>query len=142
MTTAPLLVEATRGDQVESRHEVDAVVATADGTMLESWGDPDRLVLPRSAVKPVQALPLVTTGAADAFGLGPVELALSCSSHDGEPDHVVALSGWLARIGCSVDDLACGILVALRAHYFNQFYQFRCHLMYSAGLSSAFFCTP
>ena len=108
MTTAPLLVEATRGDQVESRHEVDAVVATADGTMLESWGDPDRLVLPRSAVKPVQALPLVTTGAADAFGLGPVELALSCSSHDGEADHVVALSGWLARIGCSVDDLACG----------------------------------
>ena len=67
MTTAPLLVEATRGDQVESRHEVDAVVATADGTVLESWGDPDRLVLPRSAVKPVQALPLVTTGAADAF---------------------------------------------------------------------------
>ena len=100
MTTAPLLVEATRGDQVESRHEVDAVVATADGTMLESWGDPDRLGLPRSAVKPVQALPLVTTGAADAFGLGPVELALSCSSHDGEADHVVALSGWLARIGC------------------------------------------
>ena len=108
MTTAPLLVEATRGDQVERRHEVDAVVATADGTMLESWGDPDRLVLPRSAVKPVQALPLVTTGAADAFGLGPVELALSCASHDGEDGHVVALFGWLARIGCSVDDLACG----------------------------------
>ena len=108
VTTAPLLVEATRGDQVESRHEVDAVVATADGTVLESWGDPDRLVLPRSAVKPVQALPLVTTGAADAFGLGPVELALSCASHDGEDGHVVALSGWLARIGCSVDDLACG----------------------------------
>ena len=108
MTTAPLLVEFTRGDHVERRHEVDAVVATADGTVLESWGDPDRLVLPRSSVKPVQALPLVTTGAADAFGLGPVELALSCASHDGEDRHVVALSDWLARIGCSVDDLACG----------------------------------
>ena len=69
---APLIVEAMRGDQVESRHEVDAVVATADGTVLESWGDPDHPVLPRSSVKPVQALPLVTTGAADAFGLGSV----------------------------------------------------------------------
>jgi len=105
---APLIVEAMRGDQVESRHEVDAVVATADGTVLESWGDPDHPVLPRSSVKPVQALPLVTTGAADAFGLGSVELALSCSSHNGEDGHVVALSDWLARIGCSVDDLACG----------------------------------
>ena len=105
---APLIVEAMRGDQVESRHEVDAVVATADGTVLESWGDPDHPVLPRSSVKPVQALPLVTTGAADAFGLGSVELALSCASHNGEDGHVVALSDWLARIGCSVDDLACG----------------------------------
>ena len=108
MTPGPLLVEVVRGDHVESCHEVDAAVATSDGTVLESWGDPDRLVLPRSAVKPVQALPLVTTGAADAFGLGPVELALSCASHDGEDGHVAAVSGWLVRIGCSVDDLACG----------------------------------
>ncbi|MDP6759115.1 MAG: asparaginase [Acidimicrobiales bacterium] len=105
---APLIVEVMRGDQVESRHEVDAVVATADGTVLESWGDPDHPVLPRSSVKPVQALPLVTTGAADAFGLGSVELALSCSSHSGEDGHVGPLADWLARIGCSVDDLACG----------------------------------
>ncbi|MBC8365607.1 MAG: asparaginase [Actinobacteria bacterium] len=108
MTTAPLLVEVTRGDHIESRHEVDAVVATADGAALESWGDPDRLVLPRSAAKPVQALPLITTGAADAFGLGTVELALSCSSHNGEAEHVSALTGWLSRIGCSAEDLACG----------------------------------
>ena len=108
MTPGPLLVEVVRGDHVESCHEVDAAVATSDGTMLESWGDPDRLVQPRSSVKPVQALPLVSTGAADAFGLGPVELALSCASHDGEDGHVAAVSEWLVRIGCSVDDLACG----------------------------------
>ena len=108
MTPGPLLVEVVRGDHVESCHEVDAAVATSDGTVLESWGDPDRLVLPRSSVKPVQALPLVSTGAADAFGLGPVELALSCASHDGEDGHVAAVSEWLVRIGCSVDDLACG----------------------------------
>lgn len=104
----PLVVEATRGDHVESRHEVDAVVVRADGTRLEAWGDPGRLVLPRSAVKPVQALPLVATGAADAYSLGPAELALACASHNGEPAHVGAVEAWLGRIGCSVEDLACG----------------------------------
>ncbi len=108
MTRSPLLVEVTRGDHVESHHEVDAVLALADGARLESWGDPDRLVLPRSSVKPVQALPLVSTGAADAFGLGQAELALACASHNGEAAHIRAVEAWLGRIGCTVDDLSCG----------------------------------
>ena len=108
MTRSPLLVEVTRGDHVESHHEVDAVLALADGARLESWGDPDRLVLPRSSVKPLQALPLVSTGAADAFGLGHAELALACASHNGEAAHIRAVEAWLGRIGCTVDDLSCG----------------------------------
>ncbi len=108
MTRSPLLVEVTRGDHVESHHEVDAVLARADGARLESWGDPDRLVLPRSSVKPLQALPLVSTGAADAFGLGHAELALACASHNGEAAHIRAVEAWLGRIGCTVDDLSCG----------------------------------
>lgn len=107
--TAPLTVELWRGPHVESRHVVHAVVAYADGEVVRAWGDPDRLTHPRSAVKPLQALPLVETGAADAFGLGSVELALACASHDGEPGHVAAVDAWLARIGCSADDLECGV---------------------------------
>lgn len=104
----PLEVQVTRGTGVESRHEVDAVVVDASGAVVRSWGDPGRGVLPRSAAKPLQALPLVATGAADAFGLGDVELALACASHDGEPAHVAAVESWLDRIGLSVDHLACG----------------------------------
>ena len=64
--------------------------------------------MPRSAIKPIQALPLVLTGAADAFGLTDVELALACSSHDGERDHVDGVSAWLARLGLDSDALECG----------------------------------
>lgn len=108
-----LSVELWRGPHVESRHVVHAVVVDAGGTVTRSWGDPGRSTHPRSAVKPLQALPLVETGAADAFGLGSVELALACASHSAEDGHISALEAWLARIGCSVDDLECG---ADRAH--------------------------
>jgi L-asparaginase II len=93
---------------------VHAAVADVEGRVVRSWGDPDRLTHPRSAVKPLQALPLVETGAADAFGLGPVELALACASHNGEPGHVAAVDAWLARIGCTADDLECGVEQAHR----------------------------
>ena len=66
-TETPLVVEVTRGDSVESQHLVDAVVVNVDGSLVEAWGDPDRRVLPRSALKPIQAIPMVASGAADAF---------------------------------------------------------------------------
>ena len=69
--------------------------------------------MPRSAIKPIQALPLVSTGAADAFGLTDVELALACSSHDGERGHVDGVSAWLARLGLDSDALECGAQVPL-----------------------------
>ncbi|SVA31538.1 uncharacterized protein METZ01_LOCUS84392, partial [marine metagenome] len=106
---APLLVEVTRGDSVESRHEVDAVVVEADGTVVDSWGDTARRVLPRSALKPIQAIPVVATGAADSFALTEVELALACASHNGEPAHVKAVANWLERVGVPVGELACGV---------------------------------
>lgn len=64
--------------------------------------------MPRSAIKPIQALPLVSTGAADAFGLTDVDLALACSSHDGERGHVDGVSAWLARLGLDSGALECG----------------------------------
>lgn len=107
-TTEPLVVEVTRGGWVESRHEVDVAVVDADGRLVRVHGDARRGVLPRSAAKPIQALPLVATGAADAFDLGDVELALACASHDGEPAHVSAVVAWLERLGLDAGALACG----------------------------------
>ncbi len=42
------------------------------------------------------------------FGLGSEEIALACASHSGEPQHTTRIAAWQSRIGCSVDDLACG----------------------------------
>ncbi len=104
----PLLVEVTRGPMVESRHRAAFAVADPGGTVVLHTGDIARPVYPRSAIKPLQALALVETGAAEAFELGDAEIALACASHGGEPRHVDTVAAWLARIGCSVDDLECG----------------------------------
>ncbi len=107
MSSPPLTVEVTRGQEVESRHLVDAVVVDADG-VVESWGDADRQVMPRSASKPIQALPAVESGAAAGFELDQVELALACASHNGEEAQVDRVMAWLNRLDLSADDLECG----------------------------------
>ena len=105
---SPLIVEVTRGDRIESRHEVDAVVVDSLGRLVESWGEPHRAVLRRSALKPIQALPLVDTGASDAFGLTDTELALACASHQGERRHEEVVTAWLSRLPGGTNSLACG----------------------------------
>ncbi|MCP1336611.1 asparaginase [Futiania mangrovi] len=104
----PVLVEVTRAGLVESRHSGALCIADSRGEIVAALGDVEVAVFPRSSYKMLQALPLIETGAADAFGVTDRELALACASHNGEPGHVEAVRGWLARIGCSEDDLACG----------------------------------
>lgn len=111
----PVLVEGTRGGIVESAHRGAAAVADARGRPCFQWGDVTRPVYPRSAVKPLQALPLVESGAADRFGLSEVELALACASHNGEPRQVKAVKAWLRRLGLDENDLECGPHVPLDA---------------------------
>jgi L-asparaginase II len=104
----PVIIEVTRGPLVESRHLASLAVVDPEGRVVLRAGDLERQVYPRSAIKPVQALALVETGAAEAFGLGDREIALACASHNGEPRHVELASAWLGTIGCSIDDLECG----------------------------------
>lgn len=108
MSDSPILVDVWRGALAESRHRGAYVVVDADGHIVESKGDADRAVFARSAIKPIQALPLVESGAADTFAVRADELALACASHSGEPFHVAAVTAWLGRVGLSVDDLECG----------------------------------
>jgi L-asparaginase II len=107
-SAAPVLIDVWRGALVESRHRARAVVADARGRVVAAWGDPEAPIYPRSAVKALQALPLVETGALDAFGLGERELALACGSHHGEPYHIDLARRWLERIGLEPAALACG----------------------------------
>ena len=104
----PILVELTRGALVESIHRGAVAIANADGEIVFSLGDIDAPLYPRSSLKPIQALPLLESGAAEAFGLGDEEIALACASHSGEPMHTERVKAWLARIGCNASDLACG----------------------------------
>ncbi|MBZ9850893.1 asparaginase [Mesorhizobium sp. CA14] len=107
--TNPVLVEVTRGEVVESRHRGAVSVFDADGKPVWEIGDTDRPVFPRSAVKAIQALPLVESGAADAYGFGDRELALACASHSGEPAHVELATAMLAKAGLDRKALECGV---------------------------------
>lgn len=107
-TAQPVLVEALRGDAVESFHRGALAVVDADGAVLHALGDIRRPVFPRSAVKLLQALPLVASGAADALGLNDEELALACASHGGEPLHVRTAAGMLRMAGLDETALECG----------------------------------
>ena len=106
--TNPVLVETLRGEVVENRHRGAIAVCDAGGSLIESWGDSGALVYPRSAIKALQALPLVESGAADHYRLSTAELALACSSHNAEPEHTRAVHDWLIRIGLGEDALECG----------------------------------
>ena len=105
---SPILVEVTRGDMVESRHRGQAVVMAADGKIVAAWGEPERSIYPRSAIKPLQALALIESGAAARYAVSEEEIALACASHAGEASHVGRVSAWLARMELSGADLECG----------------------------------
>jgi L-asparaginase II len=104
----PVLVEVTRGSVVESRHAGRAVVVDCEGAVLFSQGDVEAPVFARSAVKALQALPFVESGAADAFSFLPDMLALSCASHGGEAGHADTASRALEKLGLDVSALECG----------------------------------
>jgi len=108
MPQAELLTEIWRGDFMESRHMGHAVVCDDAGNIVESWGDPDKIVLPRSSSKMLQGLPLVESGAADAAGLSTEHLALACASHQGAAIHTDRVSRWLVDLGMGDDNLRCG----------------------------------
>jgi L-asparaginase II len=104
----PVLVEVLRGGLVESRHAGAVAVVDADGDRVLALGEVERPVFPRSAIKALQALPLVETGAADQYGFGPEELALACASHSGEPGHVATATHMLMLAGLDQTALKCG----------------------------------
>lgn len=104
----PVLVEVTRGGVVESLHRGAACVYDATGARVLAWGEVERPVFPRSAVKLFQAVPFLETGAADICQANFNELALACASHGGERAHVAVARAWMERMGLEEGHLACG----------------------------------
>ena len=102
------LVKVTRGDAVESVHYGAIVVADSRGAVLAHAGSPEATTFLRSAAKPFQVLPILTSGAADHFGLTRKELAVIISSHSGEKIHVDTVRSVLKKAGLRESDLQCG----------------------------------
>ncbi|QDY70063.1 asparaginase [Qingshengfaniella alkalisoli] len=102
------LVEVWRGAFLESVHRGHAVICDEFGQIVDSWGNPDAVILPRSSCKMIQALPLVESGAARKYGLGSEHLALACASHEGAAIHTERVTRWLHDLGKDVQALRCG----------------------------------
>jgi L-asparaginase II len=104
----PVLVEVTRGASVESRHRGTVCVMDGDGGTVLSLGDINRPVFPRSAVKALQVLPLIESGAADRLSLSAAEIALCVASHSGEEAHAEGAAAMLKKAGRDAGCLECG----------------------------------
>jgi L-asparaginase II len=103
-----ILVKVIRGDTVESAHRGHLIVINGSGETVASIGDPKAVTFFRSASKPFQAIPCITSGAADAFNFSEEEIALACASHSGEQRHVRIAGLMLERIGLNEAHLHCG----------------------------------
>jgi L-asparaginase II len=102
------LVEVWRGPTVESRHRGHLIAVDPFGQAVAELGAPDTVTFLRSSGKAFQALPVVASGAADAFGFTEQEIAIACGSHNGEPIHVETVQSMLNKIGLNESALKCG----------------------------------
>src|SRR5215216_4711037 len=102
------LVQVRRGSITESRHRGHIVVVEPDEQIVAYLGAPHTVTFLRSSAKPFQALPLLTSGAADRFGFTDREVALACGSHNGEAIHTELAASMLRKIGLGPEALKCG----------------------------------
>jgi L-asparaginase II len=99
------LAAVRRSGLIESRHFGSLVAVDPSGATVLELGLPDAVILPRSTVKPLQALACLTAGAELT---GP-ELAIAAGSHTGEDEHVRVVRSLLARAGVDEDALGCPV---------------------------------
>ena len=99
---------STRGAFPENVFYGSVAVVDRSGKLVASVGDVDAPIFTRSALKPLQALPLVANPRFAEYGLTPKEIALLCSSHNGEAIHADTAQRLLAKIGLTDAALQCG----------------------------------
>lgn len=105
----PVVARVYRGNMVESSHYGSVVVVNQGGEILYSAGEPARLTYLRSGAKPLQVLPLFTSGAAGAYKFSLPQVAVMCASHSGQPVHQEQVVAILERVGLTEDQLQCGV---------------------------------
>jgi L-asparaginase II len=128
MSSNPILVQIIRGDMVESFFRGAYVIMDSAGQIIDSMGDIERKVYPRSALKPIQAIGMMASGADEAFNLSLPEIAIACASHNGEERHVRIVNDWLERLGLTCDVLECGVHASMNKETMLEFVRQGHHL--------------
>jgi len=103
-----ILAKVIRGETVESIHRGHLHIIDGKGRELVNIGDAETIAFIRSSAKPFQAIPFLTSGAADKFGFAENEIALACASHSGERMHTELAAQMLEKVNLSENDLRCG----------------------------------
>ena len=102
------LVAVTRGDVVENIHQGLAIAIDSDYRIIKKWGDTQTEIFPRSALKPIQAFGIITSGTDKALKLKDEQIALATSSHHAEPVHIDMVKSWLTELKLDEEDLTLG----------------------------------
>ena len=106
---ARIYVDFIRGKEIESTHQVKALVTNIDGRVLLSTKNDNDFFFPRSSIKIFQAIPFANSGAIKKYRLNSKHIALACASHKGEKFHISELKKWISRIKLKTKNLQCGI---------------------------------
>tara|TARA_B100000427_G_scaffold226923_1_gene190447 strand:+ start:410 stop:1387 length:978 start_codon:yes stop_codon:yes gene_type:complete len=102
------MVEVTRGGEIESFHQGVAILINSSGEILKEWGSSEKLIYPRSALKPIQSLNLYKDGIAEGLNISDKYIALTTASHHSESFHQKMIIEWLEKINLNEDNLTCG----------------------------------
>ena len=102
------MVEVTRSGEIESFHQGAAVLINSSGEILKEWGNSEKLIYPRSALKPIQSLNLYKDGIAEGLNISDEYIALTTASHHSEIFHQKMVIKWLEKINLNEDELCCG----------------------------------
>ncbi|AIF44525.1 asparaginase [Virgibacillus sp. SK37] len=102
------LIEVRRGNHIESAHHLHIAVVDSAGTLLHYAGNNNKNIYARSSMKPIQAIPIVETGAADYYEFSNADLSLCTASHSGESMHTDRVTSILKRVGIDDTKLQCG----------------------------------
>ena len=99
----------TRGKLTESMHESKCIIKDYNYKTIFTTNNDEDLIYPRSSIKIFQSIPFIKSKAYIKYKLSEKQIAISCSSHCGETEHLVVLKEWIKKIKISNNSLRCGI---------------------------------
>jgi len=105
----PISVILKRNGITESIHKVHAVVCDFKGRILMCCGNPNYETFIRSALKPFQAIPFISSGAHEYLKLSNKGIAIACGSHIGTVEHARTAFSLLWKSDIDVTALKCPI---------------------------------